>query len=444
MAIVGVSTKKFYLPVNKVKTAVPPSPRDAAVTSPKGTRKKRKKGEDMELEYNVETNNRFHSLSESDDLETGDEGENTAAPTTSTQQQHHKEPKIPPIVMYHFVEAHTQTFNNLRAGLEKDFDLKYKGDRVIIKPSTKSDYQTIINALKSNNLEYHTYTPKEDKEPRLIVKNIPPNVTTEEVQQDLLKQGLKVKKVTQMHKKTQGEGTEVNNRLLYPMFIATFDKNTTFTEVNKHNKVCHCIVKWEKFRNVSGVTQCYNCQSFGHIATNCQRKSKCVKCGETHNTRDCKKTPEQPPKCYNCNSAHPANYRQCPVYARQIELKSTSSSSTQPRPRESQQTTHSTRVYNQSEFPPLRQHRDDSTTSNTPNQAATTSTWPRQQDENQQSESPSPSFTTIISELRSLLGGFDLNKIKNTIQLTVSKMSSAKDSISKIAILFEGFLALFP
>ena len=38
----------------------------------------------------------------------------------------------------------------------------------------------------------------------------------------------------------------------------------------------------EEFRRPISVTQCFNCQSFGHSAKNCRSKQKCLICGESH------------------------------------------------------------------------------------------------------------------------------------------------------------------
>jgi Zinc knuckle len=447
MAIVGVSTKKFSLPPVRGGKDVSPSAQDHHVATA-GSSKKRKKGEEMQPEYNVKVKNRFHALSDSGsdiEIDAEDPSETSTSPKTKRKELI---PKTPPIVLYHFVDKHTKTFNELRSSLEKDFELKYKGDRVIIKPSCKPDYDKIIAALNTSGLEYHTYTPQEDKELRVVVKNIPPNVTTEEILQDLNSKGLKVIKVSQMYKKVK-EGPNAsavpnsNNVFLYPMFIVSFDKNTTFTEVNVCKKVCHCVVKWEKFRNIAGVTQCFNCQSFGHIAANCKRQSKCVKCGGSHNTKECVKTISQPPKCSNCSKEHPASFRKCPVYARQLELKSAYLGTfNQSRVRQTDSSHRNTRVYNSSDYPPLSQ-RPNNNTSSPP---AETTTWPRPDNTQAHNESPpaATSFAAIVSELRQLFNGFDFAKIKDVIKSTVSKMSSARDHISKIAILFEGFLEIFP
>ena len=49
------------------------------------------------------------------------------------------------------------------------------------------------------------------------------------------------------------------------------------------------VYKVEEFRQPVSVSQCFNCQSFGHSAQNCKSKQKCVICGENHSHKGCPK-----------------------------------------------------------------------------------------------------------------------------------------------------------
>jgi hypothetical protein len=58
------------------------------------------------------------------------------------------------------------------------------------------------------------------------------------------------------------------------------------------------------------IMQCFNCYGYGHRAANCKRKSRCGKCGENHNTRDCKNNNRH---CCQCKGKHEAWHPQCPA-----------------------------------------------------------------------------------------------------------------------------------
>lgn len=59
--------------------------------------------------------------------------------------------------------------------------------------------------------------------------------------------------------------------------------------------------------------QCFNCQRFGHSASICRSKPRCLLCGKTHKLNDCegKNQTNFVVKCVNCGENHAANYGGC-------------------------------------------------------------------------------------------------------------------------------------
>jgi hypothetical protein len=113
----------------------------------------------------------------------------------------------------------------------------------------------------------------------------------------------------------------------YPMFIVTFDKSVNIQDIIANSNVCSCLVNWERYKNFSGVPQCYKCQSFNHIANNCYRQPKCLKCAGSHLTLNCTSPPDSPLLCANCGGSHTANHQSC--YVLQKNTKARPSSATQ-------------------------------------------------------------------------------------------------------------------
>ncbi|KAL0269060.1 UNVERIFIED_CONTAM: hypothetical protein PYX00_010794 [Menopon gallinae] len=74
-----------------------------------------------------------------------------------------------------------------------------------------------------------------------------------------------------------------------------------------------------------GMTRCYRCLAFGHLAGKCVAKPVCGHCGtEGHERKDCGKTTE-PAVCGNCKrfgrpAGHDVASRDCPYYLRQLDL----------------------------------------------------------------------------------------------------------------------------
>ena len=52
-------------------------------------------------------------------------------------------------------------------------------------------------------------------------------------------------------------------------------------------QVTRIVYEVEEFRSPVSVTQCFSCQSFGHLAKNCRSKQKCLICGENHFHKGC-------------------------------------------------------------------------------------------------------------------------------------------------------------
>jgi hypothetical protein len=96
---------------------------------------------------------------------------------------------------------------------------------------------------------------------------------------------------------------------------------TFFTLKSKHNKLDNVIIKWEKFDfSKKKNSQCKNCQLYGHVARNCGRAYRCIKCIETHLPGQCNNINEETEAtCVNCSNHHPANSKSCPYYLKHIK-----------------------------------------------------------------------------------------------------------------------------
>ncbi|XP_014261320.1 uncharacterized protein LOC106673652, partial [Cimex lectularius] len=74
-------------------------------------------------------------------------------------------------------------------------------------------------------------------------------------------------------------------------------------------------------KEYQGVTRCYNCQAYGHVAAACPKKDPiCGNCAGQHDTRCCK---SNTPKCANCHragrrSSHRAGSQYCEAQIRAV------------------------------------------------------------------------------------------------------------------------------
>jgi hypothetical protein len=72
----------------------------------------------------------------------------------------------------------------------------------------------------------------------------------------------------------------------------------------------------EAYRARNGLTQCHNCQQFGHVWANCKQPPRCLWCGGGHLQKECpeKENDASTTACCNCQlpegeKPHPANYQ---------------------------------------------------------------------------------------------------------------------------------------
>ncbi|GFW39961.1 uncharacterized protein TNCV_5116441 [Trichonephila clavipes] len=83
-------------------------------------------------------------------------------------------------------------------------------------------------------------------------------------------------------------------------------KSSDFPDIFKLKKCCYLVVQVDTFNRRPGVSQ------FNHLCKNCHRRTRCLKCGESHRTNDCPiKEKIVNPICITCNKpGHMANWSQ--------------------------------------------------------------------------------------------------------------------------------------
>jgi hypothetical protein len=57
--------------------------------------------------------------------------------------------------------------------------------------------------------------------------------------------------------------------------------------MSKLTSLCHIAIRVEVYKAQTGLTQCYNCQKFGQVWTNCKQPPRCMWCGGSHMHKEC-------------------------------------------------------------------------------------------------------------------------------------------------------------
>jgi hypothetical protein len=81
------------------------------------------------------------------------------------------------------------------------------------------------------------------------------------------------------------EGTSVINLFL---FLISLPRTSKSKEVFKLMSFCRITIMAEAYKYQTGVTQCYNCQQFGHVWANCKQPSPFIWCGGSHLYKECR------------------------------------------------------------------------------------------------------------------------------------------------------------
>jgi hypothetical protein len=135
-------------------------------------------------------------------------------------------------------------------------EVKTKSNRLLLYTKSTQDYNTALSEIQAAKLEYHTYPLPDTCKTRLVLKGIPPNVPEEDIRKVLAALGIKTVKICQITK-TDKSTLEVLTR--YPVFVVTFSPGTDVRKLLQISKLCHCIIRWEKYKYSRPVEQCYNC-----------------------------------------------------------------------------------------------------------------------------------------------------------------------------------------
>jgi hypothetical protein len=142
------------------------------------------------------------------------------------------------------------------------------------------------------------------------------NIPAKDIAEELVDLGFEVISVRQMSiARRSPEGT---TSITLPLFLVTLPRTTKSQDSFKLSNLCHISIKVESYKSQNTLTQCYNCQKFGHVWANCKQPPCCLWCGGSHLHKDCPENGNtaSTPTCCNCQlaegeAAHPANYRGC-------------------------------------------------------------------------------------------------------------------------------------
>lgn len=170
--------------------------------------------------------------------------------------------------------------------------------------------EKIIKLLAIHQIPYYTYTEKSDKSVVYVLNGYDVSSDPDSILEDLKEHNIPAVKVTTIVQSSD------SRKAVHLVHFQNDSININLLN-HQHKSVYGAKLRWEvrtRNNNNKKLTQCHNCQRWGHSSLHCTFPARCVKCNSNHSTKDCTRirSSEIPPKCVNCGGDHTANYSKCP------------------------------------------------------------------------------------------------------------------------------------
>ncbi|KYB26491.1 hypothetical protein TcasGA2_TC033736 [Tribolium castaneum] len=206
----------------------------------------------------------------------------------TTERKSPPERPPPPIVIHGKAKDHAALLQFCKKQAGENFTIKYTRERTIISTKTKKEYNSIKEKMEQDELEYHTYTTREEKTHAFVLHGLDKGPEIPELVAEMKEKGVDLINMYEM-KNTQR-----------PLFLVITGKYETLNSISKKcPALSHIRVSFHRYVKKTRITQCHRCQEWGHATSNCRVKPKCLKCAEGHWTRDCEIGEDATPKSTN-------------------------------------------------------------------------------------------------------------------------------------------------
>lgn len=273
------------------------------IMDPEKPKKNINKNFNKNFAFNVPVDNRFEELNKRNTT-------NITPNNADASPNKLKKNNIPPITVIG-ANNYASAISFVSEIANKEFNVKYMSIGVKIHVNKLEHYSAIKEKLISSNIEFYSHDLNPEKFVHYIASGLN-KVSLTEITDELKDKGFDVANITEIPIK--------NPRFLNEgCYRISFKAGTTKFEQLSRVKLNHTTVKWSLNKNTNKrITQCRNCQKFGHGIRNCHVTSECENCGENHNVKDCSSPTT---KCANCSGDHPSTSVTCPNRQQFIEMR---------------------------------------------------------------------------------------------------------------------------
>uniref|UniRef100_A0A1B0CG00 Putative nucleic-acid-binding protein from transposon x-element n=1 Tax=Lutzomyia longipalpis TaxID=7200 RepID=A0A1B0CG00_LUTLO len=165
-----------------------------------------------------------------------DAGDDTPKNSTQAQDSSSRQREIkPPPIYVHGVVDIKPLQELLVKHTSEGYTLKsMKGNEVKIQVNTAEHYRAIMKELKERKADLHSYQFKNERSFRVVLKNLHQTTSPEDIKEELMKLGHKVKHITNIRDRA--------TKTPIPMFYIDLQQNTNNKDIYSINRFMHTVV----------------------------------------------------------------------------------------------------------------------------------------------------------------------------------------------------------
>lgn len=316
--------------------------------------------------------------------------------------------------------AKYQLTQNLYKLTKDPIRITHNSEGIIVYAKTQVDQAALITFCQTNKIDYATQRSKHEQPLKVIIRKLPIDTPTSDIQIALTELKFNVQKVCQLSGKDKNTG----DRVPYPLFLVHLKKTPGVSEIYNIDGLLYFKVTIEPYQNTT-ITQCYRCQRYGHVQTSCCATPRCVRCGEQHRTEACSKKGTQAPlRCANCQKeGHTANYKGCEIAQNYMK------SQKPPEKRRSTPT------------PPPPPPQEKTSNSNS-HQKPTRTYATAASDATSANNSSEMSFSDLLSEIKELCKNINFKDLLTKLKHCSQRIKNVNDSTEKMLIIVETVVSI--
>jgi hypothetical protein len=138
-----------------------------------------------------------------------------------------------------------------------------------VQPTTADSYRSVTDTLTDKHAEFHTFKPKEERNYTVVLKHMHYSMNPDDIKAEIENLGHKVANIWNIK--------QYQAKLPLSMFFVDLKPAPTNKDIFDVEFLKQCKIKFEPPRHKREISQCTNCQRYGHTKDYCHLQPRCVK-----------------------------------------------------------------------------------------------------------------------------------------------------------------------